>query len=289
MLRGHNDRELLANGLKNEHILFYQSWKEITESKTFDSYQYKSVNVLNGIRELIHDISSYLQGTTYTNHTLEAMQQELLATVKADYIMNTDFKVVKNRIIQSLSKKYDSDSKLKGLNHQLQSYYSELKNRYDSCLTQRLSEAINNETEDQYNLTSTFISRCVDLGWSVRALFNKIDALKSETTQNDGIDNFLSKIINAKKQAYAIFVPFRLKIIPKDGRTKEEYRENVIQQLESLQVQIKSGTEVIEEFPSIDNEKINKQLTYMKVDATAHDGFSAVHAAVIELSRVLRV
>lgn len=289
MLSGQNNQELLANGLKNEHILFYQSWKEITESKTFDSYQYKSVNVLNGIRELIHDLSSYLQGTTYTTHTLEAMQQELLATVKADYIMNTDFKAVKNRIIQSLSKKYDSDSKLKGLSHQLQSYYSELENRYDSCLTQRLSEAINNGAKDQYNLTSTFISRCVDLGWSVSALFNKIDALKSETTQNNGIDNFLSKIINAKKQAYAIFVPFRLKIIPKDGRTKEEYRENVIQQLESLQVQIKSGTEVIEEFPSIDNEKINKQLTYMKVDAIAHDGFSAVHAAVIELSRVLNI
>ena len=208
MLSRQNDQELLSNGLKNEHILFYQSWKEITESKTFDSYQYKSINVLNGIQELIHDIFSYLQDTTYTTHTLEAMQQELLATVKADYIMDKDFKVVKNRIINSLGKRCDSVSKLKGLNHQLQSYYSEIENRYDSCLTQRLTEAINNGTKDQYNLTSTFISRCVNLGWSVRALFTKIDALKNETTQNDGIDMPPDQIAADRGGVFGIFLLF---------------------------------------------------------------------------------
>ena len=44
MLKGTNDGDLIGNGLTKEHLLFYQIWKELTESKTFDTYQYKTVN-----------------------------------------------------------------------------------------------------------------------------------------------------------------------------------------------------------------------------------------------------
>ena len=47
MLKGTNNEKLIGSGLKEEHLLFYQIWKELTESKTFDTYQYKSVNILN--------------------------------------------------------------------------------------------------------------------------------------------------------------------------------------------------------------------------------------------------
>ena len=39
MLRGTNNQKLLDEGLKEKHLLFYQLWKELTESKTFDTYQ----------------------------------------------------------------------------------------------------------------------------------------------------------------------------------------------------------------------------------------------------------
>ena len=52
MLKGTNDEKLISDGLEETQLLFYQIWKELTESKTFDTYQYKSVNSLNGIRLL---------------------------------------------------------------------------------------------------------------------------------------------------------------------------------------------------------------------------------------------
>lgn len=45
MLKGTNNQGLIEAGLKRERVLFYQSWKELTEGKTFDSYQYKSILV----------------------------------------------------------------------------------------------------------------------------------------------------------------------------------------------------------------------------------------------------
>ena len=59
-------KALCYHDAKTAQLLFYQIWKEFTESKTFDTYQYKSVNSLNGIRELVHDIDAYLEGNTYT-------------------------------------------------------------------------------------------------------------------------------------------------------------------------------------------------------------------------------
>ena len=290
MLSEHNNHELLARGIKEKHILFYQSWKEVTEYRTFDSYQYKSVNVLNGIRELIHDISSYLEGKAYTPHIVDAMREELLNVINSDYVMNSDYLTIKNRLSQSLGKKYDTTNKLKGLRHQLQCYYCELEKHYDESLAKKLAEEIDNQTEKQYKLTSVFISRCVDLGWSVRALFRKIDALKSDPAKNESIYNFLLKIINAKKQAYAVFIPFKLRII-KDGKAIEECRDSVIQQLAFLNIITKSGAEIIEEFPEINRSKveIKDQTLYMRVDTIAHDIFGASHAAVVKLSQVLNI
>lgn len=110
MLKGTNNEKLIGSGLKEEHLLFYQIWKELTESKTFDTYQYKSVNILNGICELVHDIESYLDGNTHTMHTIDAMREELLALIKRDSVMVGEFPSLRNRLLQSLSKKLDSTS-----------------------------------------------------------------------------------------------------------------------------------------------------------------------------------
>ena len=44
MLKECNDAKLIAAGLNPKFVLFYQSWRELTETKTFDTYQYKSIN-----------------------------------------------------------------------------------------------------------------------------------------------------------------------------------------------------------------------------------------------------
>ena len=222
MLKGTNNEKLIGSGLKEEHLLFYQIWKELTESKTFDTYQYKSVNILNGICELVHDIESYLDGNTHTMHTIDAMREELLALIKRDSVMVGEFPSLRNRLLQSLSKKLDSTSRLKGLWYQLKYVYSKLENAYDEALTKKLVEAIETGADTQYQLTAQYISRCVDMGWFVKALSTKADTLKQEPARSKGIDSFLFKLIKAQKQNFSVFAPFRLKVVPKDGKSKEE-------------------------------------------------------------------
>ena len=289
MLKGTNNQKLIDAGLKEEHILFYQVWKELTENKTFDTYQYKSVNVLNGMRELMHDIKSYLVGTTYTTHTVTAMCGELLFLLKQDFVMTDAFPSLKNRLLQSLAKNYDSPSQLKGLLYQLQYCYSELVKDYDAELTKKLAESIEEQTNKQCQLTAQFISRCVDLGWSVKALSGKVDALKHEQTKDNSIEDYLSKIINAKKQMYAVFSPFRLKVSAKEGMTKEEARAAVIFQLSTFGIEVKSGAQIKELYVNVEKTEFNDIQQYMVVKTNAYDVFSAAHFSVITLSRVLNI
>lgn len=287
MLKGTNNEKLIGSGLKEEHLLFYQIWKELTESKTFDTYQYKSVNILNGICELVHDIESYLDGNTHTMHTIDAMREELLALIKRDSVMVGEFPSLRNRLLQSLSKKLDSTSRLKGLWYQLKYVYSKLESAYDEALTKKLVEAIETGADTQYQLTAQYISRCVDMGWFVKALSAKADTLKQEPARSKEIDSFLFKLIKAQKQNFSVFAPFRLKVVPKDGKSKEEYREAVIRHLSSFGIEVKTGIEIEGFCVGIEKAELKDTQQYMVVQTQAYDVFSAAHFSIIGLSEVL--
>ena len=287
MLKGTNNEKPIGSGLKEEHLLFYQIWKELTESKTFDTYQYKSVNILNGICELVHDIESYLDGNTHTMHTIDAMREELLALIKRDSVMVGEFPSLRNRLLQSLSKKLDSTSRLKGLWYQLKYVYSKLESAYDEALTKKLVEAIETGADTQYQLTAQYISRCVDMGWFVKALSAKADTLKQEPARSKGIDSFLFKLIKAQKQNFSVFAPFRLKVVPKDGKSKEEYREAVIRHLSSFGIEVKTGIEIEGFCVGIEKAELKDTQQYMVVQTQAYDVFSAAHFSIIGLSEVL--
>lgn len=215
----------------------------------------------------------------------------MLNILKQDIVIANEFPSIRNQLLQSLGKKYDLNSQLKGLRYQLEYCYAKLKRDYDVALMQRLALSVDGQAqaEEQYVLTSQFISRCVDLGWSIKALFGKIDVLKYEPSRGESVEDFLSKITNARKQHYAIFLPFRLKVSPKAGSTKEEARNAVIRQLESFEIQVMSGEQISHLFSDIDNSQLKKSQDYIMVKAEAHDVFSAAHFAIITLSRVLNI
>ena len=287
MLKGTNDEKLISDGLEETQLLFYQIWKEFTESKTFDTYQYKSVNSLNGIRELVHDIDAYLEGSTYTLHTVDAMREELLSLIGSDSVMAGEFPSLRNRLLQSLSKKPDSPSQLKGLRYQLTYAYSKLESTYDDALTKKLVEAIEAKATTQYQLTAQYISRCVDLGWFVKALSTKADTLKQEPAKSKGIEAFLFKLIKAQKQNFAVFSPFRLKVVPKDGKSKDEYRDTVIRQLSGFGINVMRGVEIKCHYADVEKTELKDTQQYMVVQTQAYDVFSAAHFSIVGLSEVL--
>lgn len=73
-------------------IFFFQVWKELTERKTLDSYQYRVMNSLDVLKELNNVISGTLNGMYTTNHNIDDCKAE------AQEIIGTD-SVIKNIIL----------------------------------------------------------------------------------------------------------------------------------------------------------------------------------------------
>ena len=190
MITNYCDDILRSAGIKEEYFLFCQLWKELTDERTFDSYQHKSFNVINGIEELIHNIDSYLNGFVATTHSICAVSEELIKYIRRDAVLSAKFTSIRNLLLKHLPQKRESVSEFKALRHQLSLYYKELSNRYDEALIETLAEHVENKnTETSMTLSSIYISRCIDIGWSTKALSAKLDL-------RDGkhIKDFLNRI-----------------------------------------------------------------------------------------------
>ena len=49
MLKECNNQDLDRNEISGKYYLFFQVWKELTERKTLDSYQYRIMNSLEAL------------------------------------------------------------------------------------------------------------------------------------------------------------------------------------------------------------------------------------------------
>lgn len=290
MLKNSNDSRLKELKINHKFNLFYQLWKELTEIKTFDSYQYKSMNLLNGMEELIHDIEIYLEGIS-TDHCLNSCREELLNIVNSDYILKCKFPDIQNRMRQNLSQKPKSKGTLKTLRYQLRYSLNYLENEYDKNLIEVLSTEVKNGNFNHYiPLASQLVSRCVELGWSVNALSSKAKLFKNNYFNDNSIDRFLEILIKSNKQNFVVFFPFRLNVkTPKGiGKTNAQSRDYVFSQLNDFGVPITNSHTIIREFPNIDQKKVS-DTDYLTVKVEAYDVYSASHIAISDLSSYLNI
>lgn len=283
MIKAYTNNTLSTDNIKSEYFLFCQVWKELTEGKTFDSYQFKSFNVVNGLSELLHNLNNYLDNLVPTPHLISSVIEELIKVVRRDYVMNNKFISIKNQLLSCLGKRNDTVAKYKALRYQISLFENELKNSYDNELISCLIDAINNNKQKVVvSLTSIFISRCVDNGWSAKALYSKLDL-------SDGkeISAFINRIYSYPSQTYVLMFPFRLKIIL-SGRTREQSKEYLKEQLQKYQILLLSKEEITEDYPQIDETALRND-EYMVLQSTAKDINSASHSGIVKLSNALNV
>ena len=290
MLKECNDAILISDGLDRQFVLCYQVWRELTETKTFDTYQYKSINIINGIAEVIHNISAYLDGITKTDHLIYSSCAELNGLVGRDAVLRTYYPSIQRRIQASINKKLDTTGKLKALRYQLQTYQTFLVEDYDKKLAELLAEHICTSAADIMLLTEQYISRCVDLGWSEKALHSKIEGLKlpSEFDAATTVKSLLDKLINAPKQSFSVFFPYRIKVTSFGGKSKEDSAEYVATKLGELGIQVLSKAQISSDFAAVDISKL-KVDKYLVKTVASYDAFSASHLAVREVSRALSI
>ena len=72
MLKECNNQDLDRNEISGKYYLFFQVWKELTERKTLDSYQYRIMNSLEALSELSVVIGYKLNRFYNTNHMISA-------------------------------------------------------------------------------------------------------------------------------------------------------------------------------------------------------------------------
>lgn len=290
MLKECNDAVLINDGLDPQLVLFYQVWRELTETKTFDTYQYKSINIINGLAEVIHNISVYLDGITKTDHLISSSCAELNGLVGRDVVLRTYYPSVQRRIQASINKKIDTTGKLKALRYQLQTYQTFLTEDYDKKLAELLAEHICTGAADIMLLTEQYISRCVDLGWSEKALHSKIECLKlpSEDDTATAVKRLLDKLINAPKQSFSVFFPYRIKVTSFGGKSKEDSTGYVDAKLAELGIQVLSKAEISSNYDAVDTSKLKVDKYLVKM-VSSYDAFSASHLAIREVSRALSI
>lgn len=284
MLKNYLNANLSESGVQEKYFLFFQVWKELTEARTFDSYQFKSFNIINGLEELIHNIDNYLSQNVPTTHSIEAVNQELTKAVGTDYVLTSKFPSLKNQLLTNLQKKRETPSSYKALRHELNFYLCELMPKYDreliNCLIDCVEQIKHKET---IKLTSIFISRCVDTGWSIRALHHKLDLYDGKD-----LELFLNKIYGCTENNYSILFPFRLTITPPSGKTREDSKTYVVEQLKKYNINVLEKGKIKDMFLGI-NESMLKNDEYMVVSVLSKDIYGASHSAIVSLSNALNI
>ncbi len=282
MIKGVLDSDLAEKGFNSEYFFFYQVWRELTCSKTLDSYQHKSLNVINGLEELIHNLESYIDSVTSTTHSIISLNAELFKLLSRDYVLRTIFPSVLNRLRAYLGQSIKTIPKCRALKYHVSLLLHEIQNTYDAALVECLVERIHaNDMKNTYQLTSFFISRCIDKGWSIKALSRKMNL-------SDGKDvkDLLQKIICSHSQKYIVVFPYRLTVLPPSGKTKEESTLYVDQQLNRFGIRVENKKELTAEYQELNLSKYSCE-KFIIVSCNAKDIYGASNEAIKNLSSVL--
>ena len=102
MLKNENNDDLISRKVNEEYIYFIQLWRELTDSRTLDSYQAKLLYIISAFKELIEVIKNTLNSSYSTDHNIEACKDELSDLVSGDLILKKHYPDLQKIIIKQL-------------------------------------------------------------------------------------------------------------------------------------------------------------------------------------------
>ena len=105
MLKGSNDARLIARGVDNEYVYFYQVWQELVHKYTLDVYQYNILNSLSVLVELEDVLNKTLSGLFNTGHNIDCCREEALSILNKDTVLSKHCLPLVNRVKFHLGKK----------------------------------------------------------------------------------------------------------------------------------------------------------------------------------------
>ena len=281
MLKDKNNDKLQARGIENQFFLFYQLWLELVNAKTLDTYQYKVLYSIKAMDELVEVIENRLNGFYSTNHNIKACREETLEIVKNDLVLKEHYGHQYRVLLSCLGKSYEKPNEQRFLKHKIISLKSTMSKDYFEYLSEDLLEAIKNQ--EKYKivcLTNILVSYCVNVGWSPKALNDKVQIFKTNGTIEEKWRGFIESLAENQQLQYCILINLFLK-------ASSMSIEQVSQIINSLGVEIISYDDVVSRYPYV-SEKLKKK-SYMLVNVTAYDIFSATMQSLNYISEALNM
>lgn len=281
MLKDKNNDKLQARGIENQFFLFYQLWLELVNVKTLDTYQYKVLYSIKAMDELVEVIENRLNGFYSTNHNIKACREETLEIVKNDLILRKYYSHQYNVLLSYLGKSYEKPNEQRFLKHKILSLKNTMSKDYFEHLSNDLLDAIKNQ--EKYKivcLTNILVSYCIDMGWSPKALNDKVQIFKRDGTIEEKWRWFIESLGKNQQSQYCILINLFLK-------ASSMSIEQVSQIIYSLGVEIVSYDDVVLQYPYV-SDKLKKK-NYMVVNVTAYDIFSATMQSLNSISEVLNM
>ena len=148
MLKGHNNQELDNKGIDSKYYLLFQVWKELTERKTLDSYQYRIMNSLEALRELSSVIGYKLNRYNNTNHNIEECKAETREIICTDPIIRNKYPNIWGQLRKHLSARTETDAQQRALRYQIEYSYNILSEHYFEYLIEELENDIQNSDRE---------------------------------------------------------------------------------------------------------------------------------------------
>ena len=283
-----NDRDLIDDKRVDEkYIVLFQVWKELTDNRTLDSYQYRVMNTLSAIKELVDVLNNSLLNIYKSNANVEECTQETKNIIKSDDVLKKYFFVCWKTLLEHLSQKADKDTKQRALRYQLEYLYGLIAPTYFEMLVKELELCIEgNDVGGIVRNADRVVSNCVTRGWSTNALYNVIEALYDSQGDSQKWDDFKEKILKGQPDEYHVLIPLKVRIIG-IGNTHQANEEKLVEHIKSSGMNVLSYAEIMDKYDELNN--ISKSEYYLDIEIQAYDFYSASHMALSKYANILNM
>lgn len=288
MIKNLNKQELDDMGVQTKYHLLFQAWKELTDPRTMDSYQYRMMNSLSALYELNDVIEQKLKHYVNTNHNIDECKEETAELLANDCVIKEHFPSIARTIQRHLHEKTETDAQLRALQYQINYCYNILSIDYTRLLVEALEKDLDESNESGIiQKANMIVSNCAWNGWSTRALSSLIDLLKDSITNAEKWITFRQKILSTQQDNYIVFVPMVLKYKP-IGIDKREMIARTHREISDLGIPVHTKEEILEMYSLLDNTDISCD-RYFKIQVTAFDYYAACYNAIDKCADALNM
>ena len=282
-----NDVALLQKNIDEKYLVLYQVWKELTDFRTLDSYQYRIMNSLSSISELVDVLNNRLRRVHTSNHNIIECKAETMGIIKDDPVLKKYYYTYWNALISHLATSVETDSQQRAMRYQLEYIYNQIAMDYYEKLVMELEDSLNNgNTKEIIENANRVVSNCVTRGWSTTALYGFVDILIDSKRDVSKWDIFKEKILKNQPDEYHVLIPLKVRIIANKA-THEGVEEKLIENIKLMGINVLSIEELNTAYSYISG--FSSDAKYLDISILAFDFYSASHIALSKYANILNM